>query len=114
MRRLTDPPWQGRVVEIRLHTRRFRCANSQCPRRIFTERLPETVQPKARRTFGSAKARWRSGLRWVASRARAFRTGSYAGERRHAVADDPRGRVRAAGSAAGGGIDDWAWRKGQR
>ncbi len=49
MRRLTDLPWQGRVVEIRLHARPFRCANSQCPRR-FTERLPETVQPKARRT----------------------------------------------------------------
>ncbi|WP_352764254.1 hypothetical protein [Mesorhizobium sp. M0189] len=43
-------PWQGRVVEIQLHARWFRCADHQCPRRIFTERLPETVQPKARRT----------------------------------------------------------------
>ncbi|MER8950116.1 DUF5372 family protein [Mesorhizobium sp. M0809] len=50
MRRLADLPWQGQVVEIRRHARRFRCADPQCPRRIFTERLPETVQPKARRT----------------------------------------------------------------
>ncbi|WP_271566720.1 transposase family protein [Bradyrhizobium sp. CCBAU 11386] len=49
-RRLADLPWQGRVVEIRLQARRFRCANPQCPRRIFTERLPATVRPKARRT----------------------------------------------------------------
>ncbi|WP_312018181.1 transposase family protein, partial [Bradyrhizobium sp. sBnM-33] len=50
VRRLADLPWQGQVVEIRLHARRFRCANPQCPRRIFTERLPATVRPKARRT----------------------------------------------------------------
>nr|WP_271567000.1 transposase family protein [Bradyrhizobium sp. CCBAU 11386] len=45
-RRLADLPWQGRVVEIRLQARRFRCANPQCPRRIFTERLPATVRPQ--------------------------------------------------------------------
>ncbi|MGX5845340.1 transposase family protein [Mesorhizobium sp. ArgA1] len=50
MRRLADLPWQGRVVEIRLHARRFRCADPQCRQRISTERLPETVRPKARRT----------------------------------------------------------------
>ncbi|RUV66055.1 MAG: transposase [Mesorhizobium sp.] len=76
MRRLTDLPWQGRVVEIRLHARRFRCANSQCPRRIFTERLLRRFNRKPGARFGSAKARWRSALRWVASRVRACRTGS--------------------------------------
>jgi len=50
MRRFADLPWHGRIVEIQLHARRFRCVNSQCPQRIFTERLPETVRPKARRT----------------------------------------------------------------
>ncbi|WP_319946057.1 transposase family protein [Mesorhizobium sp. AR07] len=50
MRRLSDLPWQGRIVEIQLHARRFRCADPRCQRRIFTERLPETARPKARRT----------------------------------------------------------------
>ncbi|QOZ36180.1 hypothetical protein XH92_34595 [Bradyrhizobium sp. CCBAU 53421] len=60
VRRLADLPWQGRVVEIRLHARRFRCANPQCPRRIFTERLPATVRPKATGFTGSrvTVARW--------------------------------------------------------
>ncbi|MES0220089.1 hypothetical protein NKL07_33035 [Mesorhizobium sp. C280B] len=31
MRQLTDLPWQGRVAEIQLHARRFRCADPQCP-----------------------------------------------------------------------------------
>ncbi|WP_420969585.1 ISL3 family transposase [Bradyrhizobium sp. B120] len=50
LRRLADLPWQGRVVEIQLYARRFRCANSQCRCQIFIERLPATVRPKARRT----------------------------------------------------------------
>ncbi|WP_253609783.1 MULTISPECIES: transposase family protein [unclassified Bradyrhizobium] len=50
-RLLADLPWQGQVVEIRLQARRFRCANPGCLRRIFTERLPTTVRPRARRTI---------------------------------------------------------------
>ncbi|WP_461349633.1 transposase family protein [Bradyrhizobium sp. USDA 4451] len=50
-RRLADLPWQGQLVEIRLQARRFRCANPRCLRRIFTERLPTTVRPRARRTI---------------------------------------------------------------
>ena len=30
-RRLRDLPWQGRQVQLRLRTRRFRCRNSTCP-----------------------------------------------------------------------------------
>ena len=30
-RRLRDLPWQGRPVQLRLRTRRFRCRNSTCP-----------------------------------------------------------------------------------
>ena len=50
VRRLSDLPRHGRVVEIRLHARRFRCGNHQCSQQIFTERLGQTVQPCARRT----------------------------------------------------------------
>ena len=45
-----DLPWQGLAVRLRLHTRRWRCANPRCPRRIFTERLPRVVASSARRT----------------------------------------------------------------
>lgn len=111
VRRLADLPWQGRVVEIRLQARRFRCANPQCPRRIFTKRLPATVRPKARRT-------------------------TRLGESQVAVGGEPGSRLsrKLAMPVSGDtllrmihsaplpdfvaptvvGIDDWAWRRGQR
>jgi transposase len=49
-RTLADLPWGTTRVRWQLHVRKFMCANRQCPRRIFTERLPEVVAPWARRT----------------------------------------------------------------
>jgi transposase len=49
-RKVADLPWLGIAVEVHLHTRRFFCATAECPRRIFTERLPGVVTPYARRT----------------------------------------------------------------
>ncbi|WFU52053.1 transposase family protein [Sinorhizobium terangae] len=60
VRRLADLPWQGRVVEIRLHARRFRSPIRKCRGRISTERLPETVPRKRDAHPASAKANWRS------------------------------------------------------
>src|SRR5215813_13907435 len=40
----------GCAVRLQLHVRRFFCANPQCARQIFTERLPTVVAPYARRT----------------------------------------------------------------
>ena len=34
IRHLRDLPWQGRPVRIQCKTRRFRCLNPQCPRKI--------------------------------------------------------------------------------
>jgi hypothetical protein len=48
-RRLADLPWQGRVVELQVRTRRFRCTSLECRRRIFAERL-DIARPNARRT----------------------------------------------------------------
>jgi transposase len=50
VRSLADLPWNGIAVRLRLHTRRFFCSSLTCSRRIFTERLPATVAPYARRT----------------------------------------------------------------
>ena len=115
MRRLSDLPWQGNHVEIHFHARRLRCGNSQCPQQIFTERLPETVQPGARRT-----KRLRQSLLAIG-----FAVGGAPGarlSRRLAmpVSGDTLLRiVRTAEFEPSApprlvGIDDWAWRKGQR
>src|ERR1051326_9157457 len=49
-RRLTDLPWQGRAIHLQIHARRFFCEAPECPRCIFTERLPEFVAPQQRTT----------------------------------------------------------------
>ena len=50
-RTLTDLPSQGRRVVVALCARRFRCVVTDCPRRIFAERLEAVVSgPFARRT----------------------------------------------------------------
>src|SRR2546427_118705 len=48
--RVGDLPWVGWAVRLELHVRRFFCQNKECPRRVFTERLPSVVAPYARRT----------------------------------------------------------------
>ncbi|WP_456683112.1 ISL3 family transposase [Bradyrhizobium sp. USDA 3311] len=115
VRRLADLPWQGRVVEIRLQARRFRCANPQCPRQIFTERLPATVRPKARRTTRLGESLLAMG----------FAVGGEPGSRlsrKLAMPVSGDTLLRMVHSAplpdfvapTVVGIDDWAWRRGQR
>lgn len=50
VRHPADVPWGGHPVRFVLHVRKFRCLSATCPRRIFTERLPEVVAPSARST----------------------------------------------------------------
>jgi transposase len=45
-----DLPWGGHAIRFELHVRKFFCLLSTCPRRIFTERLPDVVAPSARAT----------------------------------------------------------------
>ncbi len=49
-RTLQDLPWGGLRVRLRLHVRRFVCPKADCPRQMFTERLPDLAQASARRT----------------------------------------------------------------
>ena len=49
-RTLADLPWQGQRVQMRWHSRKFFCDATECPQRIFTERLPEVAATCARRT----------------------------------------------------------------
>jgi transposase len=46
----TDLPWGTHAVRLQLTVRKFVCRNTTCPRRIFTERLPDLVATYARKT----------------------------------------------------------------
>ena len=49
-RALSDLPWQGRPVTLRVQARRFRCRNLSCPRQTFAESLADAAPRSARRT----------------------------------------------------------------
>jgi transposase len=51
VRQVADLPWLEVVVRLQLQMRRFFCDQPECPRAIFTERLPGVVDPYARRTL---------------------------------------------------------------
>ena len=48
-RTVSDLPWHGISVELKVRARRFFCDESSCERKIFCERLPE-VAARARKT----------------------------------------------------------------
>jgi transposase len=113
-RTVLDLPWAGVLVQLRLRVHKFFCDLPECPRTIFTERLPQVLAPRARRTYRLAAAQQRIGLA----------LGGAAGER---LADEialPAGTdtllaevrqapIPAAPPATKIGIDDWAKRKCQ-
>jgi transposase len=118
-RLLADLPWQGRPVTLQLQARRFRCLNQACPRRTFTERLPDVALPAARRTDRLGELQRHIGL------ALGGEAGTRLSERlaMPTSADtllrlvckplpgsgaDPRPTPRVLA------VDDWAWRRGHR
>jgi len=114
-RTLADLPWQGSRATIRVRARRFRCAKANCPRRIFTEQLPDVARPRARRTVRLADIQRHIG----------FAMGGEPGSRltkrlAMPVSGDTLLRlIRAAEmerhpSPRVVGIDDWSWRRGLR
>jgi len=115
VRTLTDLPWAGIRVQIRLHTRRFSCRNDLCPQQIFYERLSEVAAHYARRTARLDEALRLNGVR-VGGEAGAQVSGHLGV---HISPDTLLRRTRAtvlseAPTPRVLGIDDWAKRKGQR
>ena len=114
-RRLDDLPCLGRCVRLQLAARRFVCPQSDCPRRIFAERLPGFAAPWARTTDRLRQTQTDIGSS----------LGGEAGARlaaRMAITTSPDTLLRrvkrlkneSAPPPRVVGIDDWAWRKGQR
>ncbi len=115
VRRLGDLPWQDRAGQVDLQVRRFRCSAPECPRRIFAEQLPAVAASRVRRTARLAEAQRRIALS----------VGGEAGARLAArlampvSADTLLRLIRAEPVPVTTaprviGIDDWAWRRGQR
>ena len=112
-RRLADLPWQDRQVWWHLQVRRFRCA--RCERRIFAERLPGIAVRKGRRTTRLADAQTCIGLALggePGARLACKLAMPVSGDtvlrliRGLPLPPHPAPRVI--------GVDDWAWRRGQR
>lgn len=50
VRQIADLPWHGVSIMIQLNTRKFRCRNELCRRKVFCERLPKVVESYGRKT----------------------------------------------------------------
>ena len=110
-RTLADVPWATFQVRLEVRVRKFFCPNTACPRRIFTERLPDVAQPWARRTRRLAQALravgvalgGRAGSRLTARLQRPTPPDSLLRVVQHApIPPTP--------TLIALGVDDWAWR----
>jgi transposase len=115
-RKLMDLPSHGRAVHLRVQVRRFRCAALGCPRRIFGEPLGDSIAPRAARRTARLE-----GIVHHLGIALGGRPGASLARRLMLpVSRDTLLRVlrrRApvmAGSVQVIGIDDFAWKRGQR
>src|SRR5438270_1045004 len=55
-RHVADVPCAGRQVQLVLRVRKFRCDTTDCPRRVFAERLTPFIDPWARMTSRLSQA----------------------------------------------------------
>ena len=116
LRRLADLPWQGRSVQVEVQVRRLRCGRPGCAHRIFAERLPAVAGPYAQRTarLGSLQHHIGLALGGKAGARLAERIGTPVSGAtllrlvRRGAATTPAAAPRVLG------VDDWAWKRGQR
>ena len=115
-RQPADLPAHGRAVALILLVRRFRCRVAHCPARIFAERFsPVVAGPYARRT-----ARLQGLVRHLGLALGGRPAQALAGRLLLPVSKDTflrsvRTTVQTSRSAPRViGLDDWAWRRGQR
>ena len=114
-RTLTDLPWGPYTIRWQLHGRKFFCDHPACARQIFTERFPTVAAPWARRTLRLAERLRACGL------ALGGEMGARLGHRL-GLRTSPATLLRLVQGAPMPpaaapqvlGVDEWAWRRGQR
>jgi transposase len=114
-RTVADLPWGPYTVRLHLRVRKFFCDQPTCPRQIFTERLPTVAAPWARRTLRLAQRLRACGL------ALGGEMGARLGHRL-GLPTSPATLLRLVQAAPTPtattlqalGVDEWAWRRGQR
>jgi len=113
---LKDLPSHGRAVHLRIHVRRFRCATITCPRRIFGEPLADSVAPRAaRRTARLEGIVHHLGIALGGRPAAKLARRLMLPVSRDTLLRVLRRRARTShGSVRIIGIDDFAWKRGQR
>jgi transposase len=112
-RTVADVPCGGRRVTLALTVRKFVCRTPDCPRKIFTERLPALVQSYARMTNRLSEALQSLGFATSGEVGERFApkigmcvSGPTLLRRMRTVSIPPPSSVRVLG------IDDWSWKKG--
>jgi transposase len=114
-RTVADLPWADLVVHLCLHVRKFFCDNATCVRKIFTERLPGLVAPWARRTARLMQQQQRLGLVLGGNPSARLSVELDCGASRNTflrlIRRLPLPEPQAPEVV---GVDDWAWKKGQR
>jgi len=116
VRRLWEQPCTGRRVRLILTVHRFRCVNARCRRCTFAEPLEDLAQRHAQRTMAQGQAVQALGL------ALGGQAGARQARRQGLAAASPSTLlrfVRRTPLPVGQpprvvGLDDWAWRRGQR
>jgi transposase len=112
---LADLPWGPYTVCLHLRVRKFFCDQPTCPRQIFTERLPTVAVPWARRTLRLAQRLRACGLALGGEMGARLghRLGLYTSPATllRLVQEAP---TPAAAAPQVLGVDEWAWRRGQR
>jgi transposase len=114
-RTIADVAFGGRNLELKLLVRKWICPEASCSRHIFAERFPEVVQRYARMTNRLTKALQAAGVITngadAAQIAESFGVPTTAKTIIRRVLQLPLPRE---GEVAKVGIDEWAWKKGQR
>ncbi len=112
-RTVADVPCAGRLVTLALTVRKFVCSTKACPRRIFTERLPDLVQSYARMTNRLSEVLQTLGFATCGELGERFApklgmqvSGPTLLRRMRTHSCPPPSSVRILG------IDDWCWKKG--